>query len=58
MVDYISESVPVEQEVARLANEQKCMHSARRDAGAFRGRFAPVDDIIEDIVQTAKLRRA
>ena len=58
MVDYISESTPVEQEVARVAANYERMHTPSKESKILRGRFAPVDDILEDIVRTAKLRRA
>jgi hypothetical protein len=58
MVDYISESVPAENEVALPATEYDRNYTVRKKRKAILGRFAPVDDIIEDLVQTAKLRRA
>ncbi len=58
MVDYISESTPVEQEVARVAVNYERVNTPSKKSKILRGRFAPVDDVLEDLIRTAKMRRA
>ncbi len=58
MVDYISESTPVEQEVARVAVNYERVNTPSKESKIVRGRFAPVDDVLEDLIRTAKMRRA